>query len=376
MKEILKLNEISSKVNDILTADSYNVTADAKNPQAIILRSFSMHDFDTPDSVVAVARAGAGVNNIPLDKMSAKGICVFNTPGANANAVKELVLFSLLLSSRRLYEGIVWTQNLEKNGEVNKQVEKGKKAFVGQEIYGRTLGIIGLGAIGKLVAGAVLALGMKVIAYDPFVKETDLAITLTTDINEVYKNSDYITLHVPATPETKNSVNKDTIALMKDGVRIINLARAELVNNADIKQAIADKKVAKYVTDLPCDELLGVDNVITIPHLGASTGEAEDNCAVMAAHELKDYLENGNVVNSVNFPKLQSARNGKCRVCVVAEDADNAVAKISVLGGDNLSGIASATRGNICYIIADFKEKVEDAVVESIKAIALKVRVL
>ncbi len=376
MKEILKLNEISSKVNDILTADSYTVSADAKNPEAIILRSFSMHEYDMPESVVAVARAGAGVNNIPLDKMSEKGVCVFNTPGANANAVKELVLFSLFLSSRRLYEGIVWTQNLEKNGEVNKQVEKGKKAFVGQEILGRTLGIIGLGAIGKLVAAAVLALGMKVIAYDPFVKETDLDITLTTDINDVYKNSDYITLHVPATPETKNSINKDTIALMKDGVRIINLARAELVNNNDIKQAIVDKKVAKYVTDLPCDELLGVDNVITIPHLGASTGEAEDNCAVMAAHQLKDYLENGNVVNSVNFPRLQANRKGKCRICVISKDVDNAVAQVSVLVNKNLAGITSATRGNICYIIADLEEKIDDATLESIKAISLKVRVL
>ena len=376
MKEILKLNEISSKVNDILTADSYTVSADAKNPEAIILRSFSMHEYDMPESVVAVARAGAGVNNIPLDKMSEKGVCVFNTPGANANAVKELVLFSLFLSSRRLYEGIVWTQNLEKNGEVNKQVEKGKKAFVGQEILGRTLGIIGLGAIGKLVAAAVLALGMKVIAYDPFVKESDLDINLTTDINDVYKNSDYITLHVPATPETKNSINKDTIALMKDGVRIINLARAELVNNNDIKQAIADKKVAKYVTDLPCDELLGVDNVITIPHLGASTGEAEDNCAVMAAHQLKDYLENGNVVNSVNFPRLQANRKGKCRICVISKDVDNAVAQVSVLVNKNLAGITSATRGNICYIIADLEEKIDDATLESIKAISLKVRVL
>ena len=376
MKEILKLNEISSKVNDILTADSYTVSADAKNPEAIILRSFSMHEYDMPESVVAVARAGAGVNNIPLDKMSEKGVCVFNTPGANANAVKELVLFSLFLSSRRLYEGIVWTQNLEKNGEVNKQVEKGKKAFVGQEILGRTLGIIGLGAIGKLVAAAVLALGMKVIAYDPFVKETDLDITLTTNINDVYKNSDYITLHVPATPETKNSINKDTIALMKDGVRIINLARAELVNNNDIKQAIVDKKVAKYVTDLPCDELLGVDNVITIPHLGASTGEAEDNCAVMAAHQLKDYLENGNVVNSVNFPRLQANRKGKCRICVISKDVDNAVAQVSVLVNKNLAGITSATRGNICYIIADLEEKIDDATLESIKAISLKVRVL
>lgn len=376
MKEILKLNEISSKVNDILTADKYTVAADSKNPEAIILRSFSMHEYDLPTSVVAVARAGAGVNNIPLDKMTDKGVCVFNTPGANANAVKELVLFALLLSSRRLYEGICWTQNLEKNGEVNKQVEKGKKAFVGQEIFGRTLGIIGLGAIGKLVANAVLALGMKVIAYDPFVKTTDLNIELTEDINKVYKESDYITLHVPATPETKNSINKNTIAMMKDGVRIINLARAELVNNADIKEAIANKKVAKYVTDLPCDELLGIDDVITIPHLGASTGEAEDNCAVMAAHELKDYLENGNIVNSVNFPKLQANRSGKCRLCVVSNDPDNAVSQISVLVNKNLASISSATRGKICYIIADLEEKIDDATLESIKAISVKVRVL
>lgn len=283
MTQILKLNEISSKVGDILTSDKYTVSADAADPKAIILRSFSMHDYDMPSSVVAVARAGAGVNNIPIDAMTQKGVCVFNTPGANANAVKELVLFALLVSSRKIYEGINWTQNLTKDGTVAKQVEKGKKAFVGQEIFGKTLGIVGLGAIGKLVANAVLALGMKVIAYDPFVTSTDLAIELTNNVNDVYAKSDYITLHVPATEQTKNSINKNTIALMKDGVRIINLARGELVNNEDIKQAITDKKVAKYVTDLPSDDILGVDGIITIPHLGASTAEAEDNCAVMAA---------------------------------------------------------------------------------------------
>ncbi|MCI8421369.1 MAG: 3-phosphoglycerate dehydrogenase, partial [Clostridia bacterium] len=291
MVEILKLNEISNTVSEILTPNKYTITTEAKDPKAIILRSFSMHDYDMPTSVVAVARAGAGVNNIPIEAMTQKGVCVFNTPGANANAVKELVLFALLVSSRKIYEGINWTQNLEKDGAVAKQVEKGKKAFVGQEIFGKTLGIVGLGAIGKLVANAVLALGMKVIAYDPFVTSTDLAIDLTDDINQVYAKSDYITLHVPATPQTKNSINKDTIALMKDGVRIINLARGELVNNNDIKQAIANSKVAKYVTDLPSDDILGVDGIITIPHLGASTAEAEDNCAVMAANQLKDYLE-------------------------------------------------------------------------------------
>lgn len=375
MKEILKLNEISSKVNAILTQDKYSVTSDAKEPCAIVLRSFSMHEYDMPKSVIAVARAGAGVNNIPLDKMTEQGVCVFNTPGANANAVKELVLFALLVSSRKIYEGINWTQNLEKNGEVNKQVEKGKKAFVGQEIFGKTLGIVGLGAIGKLVANAVLALGMKVIAYDPFVSSTDLPIQLTSDINDIYKNSDYITLHVPATPQTKNSVNKDTIALMKDGVRIINLARGELVNNDDIKKAIADKKVAKYVTDLPSDDILGVEGIITIPHLGASTAEAEDNCAVMAANQLKDYLENGNIVNSVNFPKLQVERNGKRRVCVVSEDTQNAVATVSATL-KNISSIASATRGNIVYIIADLSSDADENAINTLKAKALSVRVI
>lgn len=375
MVEILKLNEISGKVNDILTSDKYSVTAEAKNPNAIILRSFSMHEYDMPSSVIAVARAGAGVNNIPLDVMTQKGVCVFNTPGANANAVKELVLFSLLVSSRKIYEGITWTQNLEKDGAVAKQVEKGKKAFVGQEIFGKTLGIVGLGAIGKLVANAVLALGMKVIAYDPFVTTTDLAIELTDDINKVYANSDYITLHVPATPQTKNSINKETISLMKDGVRIINLARGELVNNDDIKQAIADKKVAKYVTDLPCDELLGVDGIITIPHLGASTAEAEDNCAIMAANQLKDYLENGNVVNSVNFPKLQVAKTGKPRVCVISNDVENIVTKVSAAFKNTVS-ISSATRGNICYVIADLAESPDANAMEAIKAAALSVRVL
>lgn len=375
MVEILKLNEISNKVSDILTPNNYSITADATDPKAIILRSFSMHEYNMPSSVVAVARAGAGVNNIPIDAMTQKGVCVFNTPGANANAVKELVIFALLVASRKIYEGINWTQKLEKDGAVAKQVEKGKKAFVGQEIFGKTLGIVGLGAIGKLVANAVMALGMNVIAYDPFVTSTDLAIELTTDINQVYAKSDYITLHVPATPQTKNSINKATIALMKDGVRIINLARGELVNNDDIKQAITSKKVAKYVTDLPSDDILGVEDIITIPHLGASTAEAEDNCAVMAAKQLKDYLENGNVVNSVNFPKLQVARSGKCRVCVVSSDTQNALNTVSTVM-KNIAAITSATRGNICYVIADLSSEADAEAIAKLKESALSVRVI
>ena len=307
MYEILKLNDISPKVNDILDADHYTVATDCKEPSAILLRSFNMHDYRVAPSVAAVARAGAGVNNIPLDKMTEQKICVFNTPGANANAVKELVICALLLGSRKLVRAINWTQALTPDDTVAAAVEKGKKQFVGREIFGKTLGVVGLGAIGRLVANTAVSLGMNVIGYDPYLDvngamSLDRHVKYVADLKEVYANADYLTLHVPATPATKGSICADTIAQMKDGVVIVNLARAELVVNADILAAIAAGKVGRYVTDLPCAELLGNPNVVTLPHLGASTPEAEDNCAVMAAKQLKEYLENGNIVNSVNFP--------------------------------------------------------------------------
>ncbi|MDE6550948.1 MAG: 3-phosphoglycerate dehydrogenase [Clostridia bacterium] len=371
MIDILKLNAISPKVSEILASDKYNVTDSSSSPEAIILRSFSMHEYEVPASVIAVARAGAGVNNIPLDVMTDKGICVFNTPGANANAVKELVIGAMIIGSRKIVRGINWTQSL--GGEdVAKAVEKGKKAFIGQEISGKALGIVGMGAIGRLVADAAIALGMSVIGYDPYLSKDaadamDSRIAITSDIKDVYSKCDFITLHVPSTPQTKNSINKETIALMKDGVVIINCARGDLVNDSDIIDATASGKVGRYVTDLPNNNIIGKDNIITIPHLGASTPEAEDNCAVMAAHQLKDFIENGNIVNSVNLPCVKAARAGAHRITVLADGAS--IADITAAIGDKLTGIASATRGNVLYVIADVNSLDCLDAVESLKGV-------
>ncbi len=377
MTDILKPNAISSKVNDILDPKVYNVTDASSSPEAIILRSFSMHEYEVPESVIAVARAGAGVNNIPLDKMTDKGICVFNTPGANANAVKELVIGAMIIGSRKIIRGINWTQSL--GGEdVAKAVEKGKKAFVGQEISGKRLGIIGMGAIGRLVADAALALGMSVTGYDPYLSKDaasalDSRIAITEDIKDIYRSCDFITLHVPSTPQTKNCINKETIALMKDGVVIINCARGDLVNDSDIIDATASGKVGRYVTDLPNNNIIGKDNIITIPHLGASTPEAEDNCAVMAANQLKDFIENGNIVNSVNLPCVKAARAGAKRITVLSDGAS--LADITAAIGDSLSGIASAARGNVLYVIADVKNADCLDAVKALKGVK-RVRVL
>ena len=281
MYDILKLNEISPKVTGVLGTDDYRVSAECEMPDAIILRSFNMHDYKVAPSVKAVARAGAGVNNIPIDKMTENGICVFNTPGANANAVKELVICCLIMGGRKLVQGINWVQSL-KGDDVDKQVEKGKKAFIGCEIEGKTLGVVGLGAIGRLVANAAVELGMHVLGYDPYLSVDgalllDKHIEHITDVTELFAKSDFITLHVPATPQTKNMVNAESIDSMKNGVVIVNCARGELVNNADVVEAVKSGKVGRYVTDLPKAELLGYDNIITLPHLGASTPEAEDN---------------------------------------------------------------------------------------------------
>ncbi|MGN0789164.1 MAG: 3-phosphoglycerate dehydrogenase family protein [Christensenellales bacterium] len=377
MYNILKLNEISPKVGSILQYKDYTVSADCVNPDAIILRSFNMHEYEVPASVKAVARAGAGVNNIPLDKMTAQGVCVFNTPGANANAVKELVICALLLGSRKVYEGIKWTQSLNLDEDVAKAVEKGKKAFIGREIYGKTLGVVGLGAIGRLVANAAIALGMKVIGYDPYLNvngamSIDRHVEYVSDLSKVYAESDYITLHVPATASTKGSINADSIATMKKDVVIINCARAELVVNKDIVDAIKAGKVARYITDLPQNDLIGVENVITIPHLGASTPEAEDNCAVMAATQLKDYLENGNVVNSVNFPNASAPRCTKFRITVLHKNVANMIATASSFIADrgiNINNLVSASRGEIGYMIIDTDEDLPNSALEEMRKV-------
>lgn len=383
MYNILKLNEIS-KVADKEFSGNYTLVKEAANPDAIVLRSFNMHDYDIPSSVLCVGRAGAGVNNIPLDKCSEKGIVVFNTPGANANAVKELVICGLLLAGRKIIEGIEWAASLKGKGtEVTKAVEKGKSAFVGCEIKGKTLGVVGLGAIGAMVANAAIKLGMNVLGYDPFISidaawNLDHHVVKETDINEIFKNSDFITLHVPLNDSTRSLVNKDTIALMKDGGAILNFARGELADAAAVIEALESGKLSRYVTDFPTDEMLGVKNLIAIPHLGASTPEAEDNCAVMVARQMVDFIENGNITNSVNMPACKMPRQGKSRITVFHKNVKNVLSAITAVIGEegiNIANLMSQAKGEYAYLILDLDEKLSDAALDKIKAMESVVKV-
>ena len=355
MFEILTLNAISKKIYTVLDSE-YAVSADAAAPDGILVRSFKMDEYEINDNLLAVARAGAGVNNIPIPKMTEKGICVFNTPGANSNAVKELVICGMLLAARDIVGGNAWANTLKE--DVAKQVEKGKKQFGGTEIAGKTLGIVGLGAIGRKVAVAAAALGMKIIGYDPFLseqaaKELPEGTGIVSSPEEIYPLADYITLHVPLTDATRQMINADSVAKMRDGVVILNMARGELVNVSDVKEAIASGKIRKYVVDFPTEENVASEGILVIPHLGASTEEAEDNCAVMAATQLKDYLENGNVVNSVNFPRLVKERVYPERF-TLAGNASRGVenALESILAGTAHS-VAYAEKGSLCYAIID-----------------------
>lgn len=384
MNNILKLNEISPLINDILT-DNYDVTDKCDDPKGIILRSYKMHDYAINKSLLAVARAGAGVNNIPIEKMTEAGVAVFNTPGANANAVKELVICAMLLSSRKINESINWTQNLNPADDVPALVEKGKKAFIGPEIYGKKLGVIGLGAIGRMVANAAVDLGMQVYGYDPYIS-VDAAWSLSSnvkhvkDIKQIFSESDYITLHVPLTNDTRNVINAESISMMKNSVKIINCSRGELVNNADIIDACEVGRVAKYVTDFPNSDLIGKKNIITLPHLGASTPEAEDNCAVMAAKELKDYIENGNVVNSVNFPCISAPRTGKSRITILHKNVSNMISQaIKEVKNINISSLVNNSKGDIAYMIIDVDEELDPSIADKLMAENegfIKVRVL
>jgi len=354
MFEILKLNKISGVVEKIL-GGNYTLSEAVANPDAVLVRSAPMADYVVGDKLVAVGRAGAGVNNIPVDKMSEKGVVVFNTPGANANAVKELVICGMLLAMRDVLGGIKWVNTL--TTDVAKTAEKGKGAFGGFEIKGKTLGVVGLGAIGMLVANACVALGMDVIGYDPYLSKEashklDKSVKIV-DLDEIYALSDIITLHVPLVPETKALINMNTLAKMKDGVIILNMARGELADTAAMKEALKSKKVAKYVVDFPDETVLNTDGIIVIPHLGASTEEAEEMSAEMASEQLKAYLEEGNIINSVNYPNLEKDRKHDVRTCVLfrAEDLE-AVEKTH---GDK----KVATRGKFGYAIFDGKEAVE-----------------
>ena len=365
MVKVLKLNSISPKVNDVLDKN-YEITSECDNPELILVRSAQMADYALPESVVAIGRAGAGVNNIPHAEYAKRGVVVFNSPGANANAVKELVITALLLSCRKIIEGIKWV-NSQNNveGGVAKIVEKGKAQFVGGEISGKTLGVVGLGAIGRKVAVAANALGMNIVGYDPFFnKDTDLGIELEVvdTLDKIYEKSDFITLHLPYNADTKGMIDKVAISKMKDGVVIVNCARGELVQNADIIAAVKDGKVHKYFTDFPTEPLLNVDGIIACPHLGASTPEAEDNCAVMVATELKDYFENGNIKNSVNYPAVFAARKNH-RITVLAED-NPAVSSLIADFADKNDGkvTCSGKNGNLYAIIDSDNEFSSDSV--------------
>ena len=342
----------------------YNVGDAVENPDGIMVRSAVMHEMEFGSELKAIARAGAGVNNIPIDRCSEAGIVVFNTPGANANGVKELAICALLLAARDVVGGIKWANGLAGTADVAKQVEKGKSKFGGVEIIGKTLGIIGLGAIGGMLANAAESLGMKVVGCDPYLS-VDAAwhihegVERVATFEDVFKMSDYISVHVPATAETKGFLNADAFAMMKDGVRILNLARADLVNTNDLKAALESGKVASYVTDFPTEETVDVKGIVAIPHLGASTEEAEDNCAVMAAKELIDYLENGNIRNSVNYPMAVMPRNHKNRVCVLHANTEGLASKItSLYSGD----LMTKTRGNYAYTVIDTDSYSEEAI--------------
>lgn len=383
MYKIKTYNKISKTGLEVFD-DKYTIGDEVENADGAIVRSASLHDTEFPESLKAIARAGAGTNNIPIDRCSEQGIVVFNTPGANANAVKELVIAGMLISSRRVISGIEWAKTLKGNGaEVGKMVEKGKSAFAGPEIKGKSVGVIGLGAIGVMVANAANALGMKVYGYDPYLSVKS-AWNLTHnavhifDINEIFEKCDYITIHVPLTDGTKNLVNKDAIAKMKDGVRILNFARGGLVNNDDIKAALESGKVAAYVTDFPSDELLGVDGVICIPHLGASTPESENNCASMAADELIGFLETGSIKNSVNFPRVELGRTGNSRVCIIHKNVPNLITQISSVfstAGVNIDKLTNDSRGDIAYTVVETGDSLPDGIIAGIKAIADTVRV-
>ena len=374
MAKIQLLNKIS-KVGLKQFDDKYEISDTVADPDAILVRSAAMHDMEFGASLKAIGRAGAGVNNIPVDRCAEEGIVVFNTPGANANGVKELAVAALMLASRDIVGGIQWANSL--TADVAKSVEKGKSAFAGNEIMGKTLGVIGLGAIGGLVANAAKSLGMEVIGCDPYITidgawHLSRAIRKAATYDEIFEKADYITLHVPATPQTKNMICAESIAKMKPGVRIINLARADLVNAADLKAAIEEGKVASYVTDFPTEETIGVKGIVTIPHLGASTEESEDNCAVMAANELIDYLENGNIKNSVNFPNLNLPHTAAHRVVILHKNIPNTIARITGSLAEqniNIENLVNASKGDYAGTIAETNSPIDDAVIEKIASV-------
>ena len=382
MKNIKLMNKIAKVGTDNFDRTIYNVGEDVEKADAIMVRSASLHEMEFNPELEAIARCGAGVNNIPVEKCAENGIVVFNTPGANANGVKELAICALILASRDVVGGIKWVETLKGQEGIAKLVEKGKSAYVGNELLGKKLGVVGLGAIGGMVANAANALGMSVVGYDPYLTPQaawNLAPTIkqATGYDEIFKTCDYITLHVPATPTTKNMICEASISSMKDGVKIINLSRADLVNAADMKAAIASKKVSVYVTDFPNEETVCEEGIINIPHLGASTYESEDNCAVMAAKQLDEYLKTGNIKNSVNYPSVSLPRTSNARVCVMHKNIPNMLSQITAVfskDGVNIENLANGSKGDFAYTIAEV-ENASNVAVEDIAKIEGVLRV-
>jgi len=383
MFKIKTLNKIASVGTKNFNKNAYEVGNNVEDPDAILVRSANMLDMELPKSLKAIARAGAGVNNIPIDACSQKGIIVFNTPGANANAVKELAIASLLLTSRNIVGGVNWAKGLPLDADIAKEIEKGKSAFAGPELYGKTLGIFGLGAIGAMVANTAIELGMSVYGNDPYLT-VEAAWLLSHSVKRakeaktIYENCDYIALHVPSTPETKGFINAQAIASMKNGVRIINLSRGDLVNNEDMAKALESGKVACYLTDFPSAEVMKMKNVIPIPHLGASTPESEDNCAVMAVNELIDFLENGNIKNSVNFPDVINPKGGDESVCVIHKNVPTMLAQISSAiseAGLNIENLSSRSKKEMGYSVFEITGKCPNCVIEKLLSVEGIIRV-
>ncbi len=387
MFQIKTLNKIAPVGLEKLDKAKYTVSDDCADPAGILVRSADMLEAPLPESLLAIARAGAGTNNIPIPRCSEAGIVVFNTPGANANAVKELTVCALLLASRKVAGGNKWLDAQAAQGvEVSEVVEKGKSQFVGPELWGKTLGVIGLGAIGVQVANVATSLGMNVVGYDPFLSvhwalSLSRAVHFTEDLDELYRQSDYITLHLPQNKDTKGMVDAAAIAKMKNGARLINMARGGLISEGDVVDALKAGKLAAYVTDFPTSTVLAAPNVTALPHLGASTPESEDNCAVMAARELRDYLEDGNIVNSVNLPNCEMPWSGAARLCIIHRNSPGILASITAAlseEGMNVENMTNKSKGDYAYTIVDVDARPAPATVEHIQAMEhiLRVRVL
>lgn len=374
MYQVKLYNKISKQGLDKLDPAKYTYSEDLTDYDAVLVRSAKLHDVEFPKDLKCIARAGAGVNNIPIDKCSEQGIVVFNTPGANANAVKELVICALLLASRKIVQGANWVKGLKGTPDIGPAAEKGKATYAGPEISGKRLGVIGLGAIGVKVANAAIGLDMDVWGYDPYLS-VDGALQLSrsvrhvTDLNELLANCDYITIHVPLTPDTRNTINAESIEKMKDGVRVINLARGELVDVEAMAKALESGKVAAYVSDFASDCILEQENAITLPHLGASTPESEDNCAEMAVYEITEYLEKGTIRNSVNFPNLKVPYEGGYRICMIHRNIPNMIASITAAVRCNIENMGNRSRGDYAYTIVDTAEPPTEANLDDLRAI-------